>query len=96
MAHRGVGRVACAGCEKTTQVDVPWPRAGQDVRQTLEAFVVALCEQLPVLAVAQLLGVSDDRIWRALDRYVERVRAREAPSASARGLFDGAPNQCRT
>ena len=73
----GVPRVACTACEKTTQVDVPWARAGSGFTQTLEAFVVALCEQMPVLAVAQLLGVSDDRIWRVLDHYVTQARARE-------------------
>lgn len=73
----GVPRVACTAREKTTQVDVPWARAGSGFTQTLEAFVVALCEQMPVLAVAQLLGVSDDRIWRVLDHYVTQERARE-------------------
>jgi len=72
-----VPRVACTVCEKTSQVDVPWAREGSGFTQTLEAFVVALCEQMPVLAVSQLLGVSDDRIWRVLDHYVTQARARE-------------------
>jgi transposase len=72
-----VPRVACTVCEKTSQVSVPWAREGSGFTQTLEAFVVALCEQMPVLAVAQLLGVSDDRIWRVLDHYVKQARARE-------------------
>ena len=54
-----VPRVACTVCEKTSQVDVPWAREGSGFTQTLEAFVVALCEQMPVLAVSQLPGVSD-------------------------------------
>jgi transposase len=72
-----VPRVACTSCEKTTQVDVPWAREGSGFTQTLEAFVVALCEQMPVLAVSQLLGVSDDRVWRVLDHYVNQARAQE-------------------
>ena len=79
-----VPRVACTSCEKTTQVDVPWARAGSGFTQTLEAFVVALCEQMPVLAVSQLLGVSDDRIWRVLDHYVGQARAQEDYSAVRR------------
>ncbi|EQD55269.1 transposase IS204/IS1001/IS1096/IS1165 family protein, partial [mine drainage metagenome] len=51
-----VPRVACTVCEKTSQVEVPWARAGSGFTQTLEAFIVALCEQMPVLAVSQLLG----------------------------------------
>ena len=72
-----VPRVACRSCEKTSQVDVPWARQGAGFTQTLEAFIVALCEQMPVLAVSQLLGVSDDRVWRVLDHYVKQARAKE-------------------
>lgn len=64
-------------CGKTTQVEVPWARAGAGFTQTLEAFVVALCTQMPVHAVARLLGVSDDRVWRVLDFHVEAARACE-------------------
>lgn len=72
-----VPRVGCRECEKTTQVDVPWARAGAGFTETLEAFVIALCTQMPVGAVAQLLGVSDDRVWRVLDFHVDAARARE-------------------
>lgn len=79
-----VPRVGCRSCEKTTQVDVPWARAGAGFTQTLEAFVIALCTQMPVSAVARLLGVSDDRVWRVLDFHVEAARAREDYSAVRR------------
>jgi len=72
-----VARVRCTACEKTTQVNVPWAREGSGFTQTLEAFIVALCEQMPVRAVAALLRVSDDRVWRVLDHHVEQARARE-------------------
>ncbi len=79
-----VPRVACTVCEKTSQVSVPWARPGSGFTQTLEAFIVALCEQMPVLAVARLLGVSDARVWRVLDHYVEQARAGEDYSAVRR------------
>lgn len=72
-----VPRVGCQACEKVSQVEVPWARAGSGFTQTLEAFVVALCEEMPVAAVAQLLGVSDDRLWRVLDVLIGQARARE-------------------
>uniref|UniRef100_UPI0023F36B44 transposase family protein n=1 Tax=Metallibacterium scheffleri TaxID=993689 RepID=UPI0023F36B44 len=97
VLQASVPRVACTVCEKTSQVEVPWAREGAGFTQTLEAFipwglplvVVALCEQMPVLAVSQLLGVSDDRVhwglplvvWRVLDHYVTQARAREDYSA---------------
>lgn len=79
-----VPRVGCRACEKTTQVDVPWARAGSGFTQTLEAFIVALCEQMPVLAVSKLLSVSDDRVWRVLDHYVTQARSQEDYSSVRR------------
>lgn len=70
-------RVGRRECEKTTQVEVPWARAGGGFTERLEACVIALCTHMPVGAVAQLLGVSDDRVWRALDFHVDAARARE-------------------
>lgn len=77
MIEAKVPRVGCRECGKTTQGEVPWARPGMGFTQTLEAFVVALCTQMPVDAVAKLLGVSDDRIWRVLDFHVEAARAQE-------------------
>lgn len=51
-----VPRVGCTICEKTTQVSVPWAREGSGFTQPLEAFIVALCEQMPVQVVAKLLS----------------------------------------
>lgn len=79
-----VPRVGCMGCGKTTQVTVPWARPGAGFTETLEAFIIALCSQMPVGAVARLLGVSDDRVWRVLDFHVEAARAREDYSAVRR------------
>lgn len=75
--HADVPRVHCGKCGKTTQVAVPWARAGSGFTQVLEAFLVALCQEMPVLAVARLVGVSDDRVWRVLDDTVDAARAQE-------------------
>lgn len=45
---------------------------------------MALCEEMPVLAVARLLGMSDDRVWRVLDATVDTARAQEDYSAVRR------------
>ena len=82
--HAEVPRVHCMQCGKTTQVMVPWARSGSGFTQVLEAFIVALCEEMPVLAVARLLGVSDDRVWRVLDHAVDTARAQEDYSAVRR------------
>lgn len=77
-------RVACEACGKTLQVDVPWARAGAGFSLVLEAFVIALCQAMPVAHVARLVGVSDDRIWRVLKHHVAQARAREDHSTVRR------------
>jgi transposase len=77
-------RVACDSCGKTSQVEVPWARAGSGFSLVLEAFVIALCQAMPVAHVARLVGVSDDRIWRVLKHHVAQARAREDHSTVRR------------
>jgi transposase len=75
--HAAVPRVRCQACAKTTQVDVPWARPNSGFTLLMEALLVTLCKAMPIRQVAQLLGVSDMRIWRTLDHYVEQARAQE-------------------
>ena len=75
--HAAVPRVACSQCGKTRQVTVPWARSGSGFTQLFDAFVIALVREMPVKAVADLLDVGDDRIWRVVTHYVEAARAEE-------------------
>jgi len=43
----------------------------------MEALLVTLCQAMAVSQVAQLLGVSDGRVWRTLDHYVDQAHAQE-------------------
>ncbi len=81
VIHTKVPRVRCAACAKTTQVEVPWARPNSAFTLLMEALLVTLCRAMPVRQVAQLLGVSDMRIWRTLDHYVDQARAQEDFSA---------------
>lgn len=76
--HADMPRVACTKCGKTQQVEAPWTRPGSGFTTMMEAFVVALCREMPMAAVARLLGVSGDRIGRILDHHVSAARARES------------------
>jgi transposase len=82
VIHTKVPRVRCASCAKTTQVEVPWARPNSGFTLLMEALLVTLCKAMPVRQVAQLLGVSDMRIWRTLDHYVDQARAQEDFSAA--------------
>jgi transposase len=72
-----VPRVRCGICGKTTQVPPPWARPSSGFTVLMEALIVTLCQAMTVRQVAQLLAVSDMRIWRTLDYYVDQARAQE-------------------
>jgi transposase len=42
-----------------------------------EAFLVELAQHMPVLAIAQMVGVSCNKLWRLLDLYVDGARDKE-------------------
>ena len=75
--HCAVPRVACSACGKTTQVGVPWARAGSGFTTAFEALALALSQDLPVLQTAQMLRCKDKRLWRRIKLYVEQARAQE-------------------
>lgn len=70
-------RVRCAQCGKTSQIPVPWARPNSGFTQLMEALIVTLCRAMPVAGVARLLRVSDMRVWRVLEPYVDAARAQE-------------------
>jgi transposase len=79
--HADLPRVRCSKCGKTKQVSPPWSRPGSGFSLLMEALVVVLSKQMPVRAVAQLLGLNDGQIWRILDYYVDAARKEEDFSA---------------
>lgn len=73
--HAAVPRVKCGQCGKVTQVDGPWARPGSGFTLLMDALVLTLAKKLPVAAIAQLFGVSENRIWRAINTHTEAARA---------------------
>lgn len=76
--HADVPRVACAGCGKTTQLEVPWARPGSGFTAAFEALALALCRELPVLQAAKLLRCADKPLWRRIEFYVGQARSLES------------------
>lgn len=72
--HAPVPRVKCGHCGKVTQVEVPWARPGSGFTLLMDALVLTLARKLPVSAIAQMFGVSENRIWRAINVHVEAAR----------------------
>ena len=76
--HARVPRVNCPneGCG-VKQVQVPWARAGSGFTLLFEALVMTMARDMPVNDMARLLSVTDTRLWRVINAYVEMARARE-------------------
>jgi transposase len=72
--HARVPRVRCGSCGVRV-VEVPWARPGSGFTLLFEALVLALVKEMPVQAVARIVGEHDTRIWRLLHHYVDEARA---------------------
>ena len=72
--HAPLPRVKCNQCGKVTQVEVPWARPGSGFTLLMDALVLTLAKKLPVSAIAQMFGVSQSRIWRAINVHIESAR----------------------
>jgi transposase len=71
-----VPRVTCPE-HGTLQAAVPWARPGSGFTLLFEALVMALAREMPVRALAGLVGEHDTRVWRVVHHYVETARERE-------------------
>jgi hypothetical protein len=57
------------------QVLVPWARPDSGFTLLFEALLMAMLAQLPVKAVAGLVGGHDTRLWRLVHHHVDAARA---------------------
>ncbi len=71
--HARTPRVRCAECG-VRLVDVPWARAGSGFTLLFEALVMMLVKEMPVAALARLVGEHDTRLWRIVHHYVGQAR----------------------
>ena len=76
--HARVPRVNCPneGCG-VKQIQVPWARAGSGFTLLFEALVMTMARDMPVNVMARLFSVTDNRLWRVINSYVEMARAKE-------------------
>jgi transposase len=72
--HARVPRVRCPA-HGVHQVAVPWAREGSGFTLLFEALAMELLAEMPVRAVAELVGEHDTRLWRVLHHYVGAARA---------------------
>ncbi|HMB16019.1 MAG TPA: ISL3 family transposase [Pelovirga sp.] len=76
--HARVPRVRCPNetCG-VKQIQVPWARPGSGFTLLFEALVMTMARDMPVNVMARLFAVTDTRLWRIINAYVERARVKE-------------------
>jgi transposase len=82
--HARVPRVTCPA-HGTRLVALPWARPGSGFTLLFEALLMAMLGEMPVKAVAELVGEHDTRLWRLLHHHVERARAKVSMAEVTRG-----------
>ncbi len=81
-----VPRVECPE-HKVRQVALPWARERSGFTLLFEALVMAMVKEMPVKAVAALVGEYDKRIWRIVHHYVDQaVEAQDLSTVERVGI----------
>ena len=55
------------------RVEVPWARKGSAFTLLFEQAALALVREMPVLAAARFMDITDTRLWRIVKHYVKRA-----------------------
>lgn len=74
--HCRVPRVKCSNCG-VLKIEVPWARGKSGFTLRMEALILELAKEMPVLKVGKLLGETDKRLWRVINHYVDEARSKE-------------------
>ena len=67
--HARVPRTKCPE-HGVKRIEVPWARPGSDFTLLFEQAAMSLVKEMPVLAVARQLEITDKRLWRIVHHYV--------------------------
>jgi transposase len=74
-----VPRTKCVSpdCGEVKTISVPWAAKGSRFTLMFEAYIMALAAEMPVKAIADLVGEYDQRVWTIVHRNVEKALAKE-------------------
>lgn len=59
------------------RVSPPWEGRGKHFTKEFEAFALTLMREMPVKKAGEILGETDQRMWRMLHAHVEAARAQD-------------------
>jgi transposase len=64
-------RGQCKECQKVYTVRAPWEGRSRGLTQEFEAFALTLMREMPVSKAGEILGETDQKLWRALFAHVD-------------------------
>ena len=62
---------------KAKQIQTPWEGLSNGFTLLFEAFLLQLCQAMPVSKVAKITKTSDDKLWSMLEKYIDQTREYE-------------------
>ena len=68
-------RGECKECRKIYTVRAPWEGRSRGLTQEFEAFALTLMREMPVSKAGEILGETDQKLWRALFAHVDAAWA---------------------
>lgn len=68
-------RGQCRQCQKVFTVRAPWEGRSRGLTQEFEAFALTLMREMPVSKAGEILGETDQKLWRALFAHVDAAWA---------------------
>jgi transposase len=68
-------RGRCKACQKVYTVRAPWEGRSRGLTQEFEAFALTLMREMPVKKAGEILGETDQKLWRALFAHVDAAWA---------------------
>ena len=71
--HAREPRIKCNEPGRKT-VDLPWARKGSGFPLHFEAMIVEMGREMTVSAIARMVGINENSVWRILKHYVDEAR----------------------
>jgi len=68
-------RGQCKQCQKVYTVKAPWEGRSRGLTQEFEGFALTLMREMPVKKAGEILGESDQKLWRTLFAHVDAAWA---------------------
>lgn len=68
-------RGRCRECQAVFQVKPPWEGRSKHFTQEFEGFALLLAREMPVSKAGEILGETDQRLWRMLFAHIQAAHA---------------------